>query len=239
MLTSWISAPVHIWEHFQSVFVLISSTYIYSYISTVFPFHSYVKETFNVFFVQRSLFSYLSLSANGSTVRHSSVWSSQRENTTTKLQRNWIISRRYYLCRREASKWRHKAWTAESARIFFDESSNWMWSACWSIWKVNAIQISWELDNFIQEKFIYICELNFTLITIPFSPTLLISKRIFLDKNSLTFDVVIWFLAYKVKFIVKAIKFQFTALYTKKMSRRIIFWFFHELNNDAFLWSER
>lgn len=59
MLTSWISAPVHMRTF--SVGVCLNFFNIYTYISTVFPFHSYVKETFNVFFVQCSLFFYLSL----------------------------------------------------------------------------------------------------------------------------------------------------------------------------------
>lgn len=101
-----------------SVGVCLNFFNIYTYIpfSQLFFLSILTWKRLLTYFLFSSLFSYLFLSANDSTVRHSSVWSSQRENTTTKLQRNWIISRRYYLCGREASKWRHKAWTAESAR---------------------------------------------------------------------------------------------------------------------------
>lgn len=106
----------YIWEPFQSVFVLISSTYIR--ISQLFLLSILTWKRLLTYFLFSVLCFPISLSANGSTVRHSSVWSSQRENTTTKLQRNWIISRRYYLCGREASNDDTTAWTAESARIF-------------------------------------------------------------------------------------------------------------------------
>lgn len=107
--------------------------------SHVFLFHSYVKETFNVYF----LFFFRSLSLfRSETFRLFSlkVYSSSN-NTATKLQRNWIISRRYYLW---TSKWRH--------------GLNWIYarisSKFWRVikknvvvkWKVNErIWIPWEL----------------------------------------------------------------------------------------------
>lgn len=101
MLTSWLRRRlfrIYLWE-FQSVFVLISSTYIFV-LMFFFSILTWKRLLTYIF-----CFSFALSLFRSETFRLFSlkVYSSSN-NTATKWQRNWIISRRYYLW---TSKWRH------------------------------------------------------------------------------------------------------------------------------------